>query len=97
MSNFGGKFSLSPGVCVLCCVCSLTGPLLGRGGRIGTNLLNKGLISADRGTKATLTLTIPRSLFKSYAKDLSFPIFELVLQHRSAPNLWWRAVAVTIL
>jgi hypothetical protein len=24
----------------------------------------------------------PRSLFKSYAKDLSFPIFELVLQHR---------------
>ena len=47
-----------------------------------TNLQNKGLISADRGTKATLTLTIPRSLFKSYAKDLSFPIFELVFQHR---------------
>jgi hypothetical protein len=48
----------------------------------GTNLQNKGLISADRGTRATLTLTIPRSLFKSYAKDLSFPIFELVFQHR---------------
>jgi hypothetical protein len=50
----------------------------------GTNLQNKGLISADRGTRATLTLTIPRSLFKSYAKDLSFPIFELVFQHRPA-------------
>ena len=42
-----------------------------------TNHQNKGLISADRGTKATLMLTIPRSLFKSYTKDLSFPIFEL--------------------
>ena len=27
-------------------------------------------------------LTIPRSLFKSYTKDLSLPIFELVIQHR---------------
>ena len=26
--------------------------------------------------------TIPRSLFKSYTKDLSLPIFELVIQHR---------------
>ena len=49
-----------------------------------TNLQNKGLISVDRGTKATLTRTIPRSLFKSYTKDLSFPIFELVFQHRLA-------------
>ena len=47
-----------------------------------TNLQNKGLISADRGTKATLMRTIPRSLFKSYTKDLSLPIFELVIQHR---------------
>jgi hypothetical protein len=47
-----------------------------------TNLQNKGLISADRGTKATLTRTIPRSLFKSYTKDLSLPIFELIFQHR---------------
>ena len=47
-----------------------------------TNLQNKGLISADRGTKATLVRTIPRSLFKSYTKDLLFPIFELVFQHR---------------
>ena len=50
-----------------------------------TNLQNKGLISADRGTKATLVRTIPRSLFKSYTKDLSFPIFELVFQHRLLP------------
>jgi hypothetical protein len=59
-------------------------PLLtGRGRRVvGTNLQNKGLISADRGTKATLMRTIPRSLFKSYTKDLLFPIFELVFQHR---------------
>jgi len=47
-----------------------------------TNLQNKGLISADRGTKATLARTIPRSLIKSYTKDLCFPIFELVLRRR---------------
>lgn len=47
-----------------------------------TNLQNKGLISADRDTKVTLMRTIPRSLFKSYTKDLSLPIFELVFQHR---------------
>ncbi|TPX52929.1 hypothetical protein PhCBS80983_g06409 [Powellomyces hirtus] len=34
-------------------------------------LWNKGLISADRSNKATLLLTIPRSLFKSSAKDLT--------------------------
>ena len=39
-----------------------------------TNLWNKGLISADRSNKATLLLTIPRSLFKSSAKDLPPPI-----------------------
>src|ERR1700709_2505750 len=32
-------------------------------------LWNKGLISADRSNKATLLLTIPRSVFKSSAKD----------------------------
>ena len=42
-----------------------------------TNLQNEGLISADRGTKATLMLTIPGSIFKSYTKDLSLPIFKL--------------------
>jgi hypothetical protein len=31
--------------------------------------------------------TIPRSLFKSYAKDLLLPIFELVFQHRLNPDL----------
>ena len=28
-------------------------------------------------------LTIPRSIFKSFTKDLSLSIFELVFQHRS--------------
>ena len=45
-----------------------------------TNLQNKGLISEDRSNKATLLLTIPRSLFKSSAKDLSPPIFEIVIR-----------------
>lgn len=57
-----------------------------------TNLQNKGWISVDRGTKATLTRTIPRSLFKSYTKDLSFQIFELVFQHRLADMLLPTAV-----
>ena len=32
--------------------------------------------------KATLMRTIPRSSFKSFTKDLSLPIFELVFQHQ---------------
>ncbi|CAG8721043.1 2943_t:CDS:1, partial [Cetraspora pellucida] len=39
-----------------------------------------GLISADRSTKTTLLLTIPSSKFKSSAKDLSTPIFEITIQ-----------------
>jgi hypothetical protein len=54
-----------------------------------TNLWNKGLISADRRTKPTLMLTIPRSLFKSSTKDLSAPIFGIMIQHtHQAPSLW---------
>ena len=34
-----------------------------------TNQQNKGLISEDRRNKSTLPLTIPRSLYKSSAKD----------------------------
>ena len=45
-----------------------------------TNLWNKGLISADRSNKATLLLTILRSLFKSSAKDLSSPISEVAIR-----------------
>ena len=37
-------------------------------------------------------LTIPRSLFKSYTKDLSLPIFELVIQHRLQPAFVLTAV-----
>lgn len=36
---------------------------------------NKGLISEDRSNTATLPLTIPRSLFKSSAKDLALTMF----------------------
>ena len=35
----------------------------------GTNQSDKGWISVDRGSKATLPLTIPRRVFKSSAKD----------------------------
>ena len=45
-----------------------------------TNLENKGLISADRNNKATLLLTIPRSVFKSSTKDLSPPISCIAFQ-----------------
>ena len=45
-----------------------------------TNHGNKGLISVDRRTKPTLILTIPCFLFKSSTKDLSLPIFEIVIQ-----------------
>ena len=55
---------------------------------IVTNLQNIGLISTDRGTKATLMLTIPCSIFKSFTKDLSLSIFELVIQHRSHSSFY---------
>ena len=45
-----------------------------------TNQRTIGLISADRSNKATLLLTIPRSKFKSSAKDLSSLIFEVIIQ-----------------
>ena len=41
--------------------------------RIITNQSNRGWISADRSTKATLMLTIPRYIIKSSTKDLSWP------------------------
>ena len=41
-----------------------------------------GLISVVRGTKTTHARTIPRLIFKSYTKDLSFPTFGIILQHR---------------
>lgn len=61
-----------------------------------TNLQNTGWISADRDTKATLTRTIPGFIFKSYTKDLSLPIFELVIQHHLNPVLS-ESSAVTML
>ena len=52
-----------------------------------TNLRNKGLISADRSNKATLLLTIPRSLYKSSTKDSSTQIFEIII-HGSPTRLF---------
>ena len=51
-----------------------------------TNLRNKGLISADRRTKPTLMLTIPRSIFKSSTKDLSLPTFEIAMEYDARPK-----------
>jgi hypothetical protein len=42
----------------------------------------QGLNLSGSWLKATLKRTVPCSLFKSYTKDLSFPIFELIIQHR---------------
>ena len=51
---------------------------------------NQGLISADRSNKATLLLTIPRSLVKSSAKDLALENLDFdrfsALEH--SPLLW---------
>ena len=44
-----------------------------------TNRQNKGWTSADRSTKATLMLTVPRSLFKSSTKDLTWPTLENII------------------
>ena len=44
-----------------------------------TNRRNKGWTSADRSTKATLMLTVPRSLFKSSTKDLTWPTLENII------------------
>jgi hypothetical protein len=74
-------------LCCLCvCVCAVPLFPLEIVLEILTNLQSKGLISADRGTKATLVLTIPRSLYKSFTEDLSLPIFEFVFQHRLRPH-----------
>ena len=52
-----------------------------------TNLQNEGLISADRRTKPTLMLTIPRSIFKSSTRDLSCPIFGIMIQRTHDTSL----------
>ena len=42
---------------------------------------NRGWTSADRSTKATLMLTVPRSLIKSSTKDLTWPSLEIIFRH----------------
>ena len=51
-----------------------------------TNQGNKGLISADRRTKPTLVRTIPRYIVKSSTRDLSYPIFSIVISYDVAPK-----------
>ena len=53
---------------------------------IKTNQGNKGLISADRRTKPTLVRTIPRYIVKSSTRDLSYPIFSIVISYDVAPK-----------
>jgi len=65
---------------------------VGGGGRLGNGIgVTKGCISVDRGSKATLPLTIPHHVFMSSAKDSTHRSMEIVLQgsHRAA------SVAVT--
>ena len=54
--------------------------------RVGRKSVNKSQeqeLNLNRSWhKATLMRTIPRSSFKSYTKDLSLPIFEIVFQHQ---------------
>ena len=54
--------------------------------RMVTNQGNKGLISADRRTKPTLVRTIPRYIVKSSTRDLSYPIFSIVISYDVAPK-----------
>ena len=49
-----------------------------------TNRRNKGWTSADRSTKATLMLTVPRPLVKSSTKDLTRPTFVIAIR-RTCP------------
>ena len=50
----------------------------------GRILATKGWISVDRGSKATLPLTIPRRVFKSSAKDSTRRSVVIIIQ--GGPN-----------
>jgi hypothetical protein len=46
----------------------------------------RGRISADRRTKPTLMLTIPRSISKSSTEDLSLPMIEMMMTYDAGPK-----------
>ena len=46
----------------------------------------RGWISADRRTKPTLTLTIPRSISKSSTEDLSLPTIGITMTYDAGPK-----------
>ena len=60
------------------------------------------LISADRRSKPTLMLTILRLKVKSSTKDLSLPIFEIVIQHllefsfQCVAIIWYKSIFTRI-
>ena len=47
---------------------------------------NRGWTSADRSTKATLMLTVPRSIVKSSTEDLTRPTFWIAVKYRVDPK-----------
>ena len=51
-----------------------------------TNRRNRGWTSADRSTRATLMLTVPRSLVKSSTEDLTWPTFCTSVKYRVDPK-----------
>ena len=51
-----------------------------------TNHRNRGRTSTDRSTKATLMLTVPRSIIKSSTKDLTRPTFCIAVKYRVDPK-----------
>ena len=53
---------------------------------MGPDLENKGLISENRNNKATLSLTIPRSVFKSSTRDLITSMFRIMILVSSEPQ-----------
>ena len=54
--------------------------------RIQHKSRNRGWTSADRSTKATLMLTVPRSIIKSSTKDLTWPTFGNAVKYGVDPK-----------
>ena len=89
-------------MCGWCCVlivgCTRCGTLkyaIRGGKRIGNTTTqngashksrNRGWTSADRSTKATLMLTVPRSIVKSSTEDLTRPTFWTAVKYRVDPK-----------
>ncbi|CAA2994109.1 Hypothetical predicted protein [Olea europaea subsp. europaea] len=66
--------------------------LIGRNGRGGTNQIDKGLNLSGSWQQGHSVLTIPRRIFKSFAKGFTHRLMEIVLQggqrSTSAARVW---------